>query len=102
MEITNNTIVSLRYIMKNSEGEELENTLNGPVVQYLHGAGKIMPELEGALAGLKTGEKRNISINIPDIFHFDVEIADVRIATPNEIQSGIPQKESDCGPGCRC
>jgi FKBP-type peptidyl-prolyl cis-trans isomerase SlyD len=102
IQIRENTVVSLRYSMKNKNGEEIENTLSDQPVQYLHGAGKILPELERALAGLKTGDKRSLSIHIPDIFHFDVEIAGVRTATTAEIQTGSPIKESDCGPGCCC
>lgn len=102
MQVEEKTVVSLRYIMKDKEGEEIENTLNGAPVQYVHGAGKILPELEEALAGMKTGDKRSISIQIPETFHFDIEIAEVRIATANEIQTGSPQKENECGPECCC
>ena len=102
MEITEKTVVSLRYIMKNKEGEELENTFSGPSVQYLHGAGKILPQLETLLTGLKTGDKKEITIEIPDTIHFDVRIDDIRMATPEEIQAGNPitMANKACGPGC--
>lgn len=100
--IAEKTVVSLRYIMKNKEGEEIENTMNGSPVRYVHGAGKILPELEKALAGMKAGDKRSISIHTPEVFQFDVEIAEVRIATKDEIQTGFPLGKSDCGPDCHC
>lgn len=102
MQVAEKTVVSLRYIMKNKEGEEIENTLNGSPVQYVHGTGKILAELEGALEGMKAGDRRSISIRTPEIFHFDVEISEVRVATANEIQTGSPHKENECGPGCCC
>jgi FKBP-type peptidyl-prolyl cis-trans isomerase SlyD len=102
MEIADNTVVSLRYIMKNKEGEELENTFSGPPVQYVHGSGKILAQLETLLTGLQTGDKKNIIVEIPDIFHFEVEIDDIRIATPGEIEIGSPISISECGPGCCC
>jgi len=104
MEVTENTVVSLRYIMKNNEGEELENTFSGPAVQYLHGSGKILPQLETLLSGLKTGDKKKITVEMPNTFHFDVRIDDIRVATPEEIRLGIPITITDngCGPGCCC
>ena len=104
MEITKKTVVSLRYIMKNKEGEELENTLSGPSVQYLHGSGKILPQLESLLTGLKKGDKKEVTVEIPGTFHFDVRIDDIRVATPEEIQAGNPITiaENACGPGCCC
>ena len=104
MEIAEKTVVSLRYIMKNQDGVELENTFSGSAVQYLHGSGKILPQLETLLTGLKTGDKKEITIEIPDTFHFAVRIDDIRMATPEEIQAGNPIAITDnaCGPGCCC
>ncbi|MEP7374144.1 MAG: FKBP-type peptidyl-prolyl cis-trans isomerase [Chitinophagaceae bacterium] len=102
MEIAEKTVVSLRYIMKNKEGEEIENTFSGPAVQYVHGSGKILPQLETSLTGLKTGDKKEITLELPDTFHFQVEIDDIRIATPEEMEAGNPIATNDCGPGCCC
>lgn len=102
MEIAEKTVVSLRYIMKNKEGEEIENTFSGPAIQYVHGAGKILPQLETLLTGLKTGDKKQITLETPDTFHFEVEIDDIRIATPEEMEAGNPISLSECGPDCCC
>ena len=110
MEIADKMIVSLRYVMKNNKGEELENIMGGLPVSYLHGSGNILPALEAGLAGLKTGEKKSLSISgemeqsVPgNDFHFDVIIDEVRMATENEIQKGKPiweNEKNECGPGC--
>ena len=102
MEIAENTVVSLRYSMKDKEGEEIENTFSGPAVQYVHGSGKILPQLETFLTGLKTGDKKEITLELPDTFHFHVEIDDIRMATPEEVAAGKPIVVNDCGPGCCC
>jgi FKBP-type peptidyl-prolyl cis-trans isomerase SlyD len=102
MQITEKTIVSLRYIMKSSDGEEIENIIAGPAVKYLHGSGEILPELEASLAGLKPGDKKSIALELPDIFHFDFEIDEVRMATADEINSGKPLTANACGPDCCC
>ena len=39
MEVAEKMVVSLRYIMKNKEGEEIENTMAGSPVHYVQGAG---------------------------------------------------------------
>jgi FKBP-type peptidyl-prolyl cis-trans isomerase SlyD len=102
MQVGNNTVVSLRYLMRNSEGEEVENTFAGSGVPYLHGAGKILPELEAALFGLYPGDRRSISIHTPELFEMDVEIVSVREARQEELASGAPGSPEGCGPGCCC
>lgn len=102
MEVTEKKVVSLRYIMKNCEDEEIENTFAGPPVQYVQGAGKILPELETQLNGLKKGDKKSITLELTDTFHFEVEIDDIRMATTEEIVAGKPLTINDCDPGCAC
>ncbi len=102
MEIRENMVVSLRYSMKNSEGEEIENTLAGPAVQYIHGLGKIMPQLESQLEGLKAGDKKSFALRLPDSFQFKVAIDNIRVATSEEIMAGLPIALNGCGPGCSC
>jgi len=85
MEVANKTIVSLRYIMKNKRGEELDNIMDGSPVKYLHSAGKILPQLELCLEGMKAGERKSFSFsdqsNASQEFYFDVIIDEVRMAT---------------------
>jgi len=108
-QVIKNSIVSIRYIMKNSRGEVLEDTMSNRPVTYLHGAAGIQPLLQAQLEGLKAGEQK--SIHLPaatgltnEDFVFEVTVDDVRPASEQEIVLGypletIPQK---CGPGCNC
>ena len=87
--------------MKNSSGDVIEDTMERTPIQYLHGAGKIIPALETAIEGMKAGQKKAFSISDPGLsenLHFDLVIDEVREATIEEIQNGKPA----CGPGCRC
>ena len=111
MKIATNTVVSLRYSMKNDEGELLENIIDKPPIDYLHGSGNILPALEISLEGLECGQQRSISISpethpgLNDKFHFDVIIDKVRTATEEELKLGKPLQtasKNDCGPGCCC
>ncbi len=112
MEIANKTVVVLRYIMKNSKGEELENIMESEPVKYLHGSGVILPQLESYLEGMKVGDKKSLSFkkendssSFTDEFHFDIIIDEVRMATKNELLTGKPSNQSQndsCGSGCCC
>ena len=101
MIISENKVVSLRYIMTNSAGEVIEDVMDRSPIQYIHGTGKIIPALEAAIEGMTAGQKKSFSISDPGLsenLHFDLVIDEVREATPEEIQNGNPA----CGPGCCC
>jgi FKBP-type peptidyl-prolyl cis-trans isomerase 2 len=112
MLIGMNTIVAIRYIMRNGRGEVLENILEGSPAAYLHGSGTIRPELEVQLTGLATGERKQVIVSgaegfegMDDRFSFDVVIDSVRAATEKEVFMGRPEEEvqmEDCSPGCIC
>ena len=109
MKVTANTIVSLPYIMKNYEGIVLEDTMSGESINYLHGSGNILPELEASLEGMEKGDQRSISISnetisqLTEQFHFDVIIDAVRPATEEELKKGKSlQTSNSCGPDCCC
>ena len=109
MRIQNQTVVSLRYIMKNAAGEILEDNMKGDPVQYLHGAGTIFPSLESSLLGLKAGDKKCVNLLaapglLDEDFNFDVVIDGVREASGEEIKDGHPAKIKDtkCDADCDC
>jgi len=87
--------------MKNDAGDVIEDVMDRPAIQYIHGTGKIISALENAIEGMGAGEKRVFSISDPGLsenLHFDLVIDEIRDATPEEIQKGKPS----CGPGCCC
>lgn len=109
MQIENQTVVSMRYIMKNADGDIMEENMNAAPVQYVHGAGTILPSLESSLYGLKAGDRKLIHLTaasgLPyEDFTFDIVINDVRPALEEELLQGYPVKVnvSKCGPGCDC
>jgi FKBP-type peptidyl-prolyl cis-trans isomerase (trigger factor) len=102
----------MRYIMKNSEGSVLANTLQEQPVEFRYGSGEILPGLEGPLTGLKIGEQKTFSLSpesVPGLnqtFYFDVIIDDVRWPSETEAQEVkdnlLKPEQKDCGPGCDC
>ena len=108
MEIKNNTVVSLWYVMKNDKDEVLEDNTGGDPLQYVHGSNTILPTLEQALTGLQPGQTKSVIISDAHLrgnFHFNVTIDDVRLADEKEIEMGKPFLQvanKECGPGCNC
>jgi FKBP-type peptidyl-prolyl cis-trans isomerase 2 len=107
--VIKNSVVSIRYIMRNSRGEVLEDIMNNDPVNYLQGAAGIQPLLQAQLEGLKAGDKKSVYLPATagltsEDFIFDVIVDEVRLASEEEITSGHPLKLiiKKCGPGCNC
>lgn len=62
MQIDEGTIVSLEYEVRLADGELVEATDDRKPVQYLHGAGMLLPSLESRLAGLEEGSRHEFVI----------------------------------------
>ena len=62
MQITNNTAVSIHYTLTTDAGEEIDSTIGGEPLVYLHGRGNIITGLEKALDNKTVGEKLNVRI----------------------------------------
>lgn len=63
MQIANNAVVAIDYTLRDTEGEVIDASPEGQPLQYLHGAGNIIPGLEKALEGKTAGE--DVDVNIP-------------------------------------
>jgi hypothetical protein len=77
--IRNGNFVAMRYILRNSKGEVLENKHT----IYRHGAETISPLLQAQLEGLKAGDSRQITLKkgeegADDDFYFEVVIDSIR------------------------
>lgn len=108
MKIEKDTVVAFRYLMKNGEGELLEDRMGKEPVNFLYGSNAIQPILQQQMEGLTAGEQKIIYLNrcsglTTDDFVFDVIIDDVRTAMEEEIMLGYPVKittekcDDDCG-----
>lgn len=56
-------VVGIHYVLKNGAGEEIDRSEPNQPLEYLHGAGQIVPGLEKALEGMQVGEKKNVKVN---------------------------------------
>jgi FKBP-type peptidyl-prolyl cis-trans isomerase SlyD len=91
MQISMNTVVSMTYELKNSDGEVLESSAEP--VAYLHGGyDNIFPKVEEAMHGKNVGDVVEVSLN-PDEAFGDYDEALVQI----EPASAFPSKDLKVG-----
>jgi FKBP-type peptidyl-prolyl cis-trans isomerase SlyD len=65
-----NRHVTLDYVLKDDAGEILDESKGegGEPIEYVHGYGMLVPGLEAALAGMKTGESKEITVTAEEGF----------------------------------
>jgi FKBP-type peptidyl-prolyl cis-trans isomerase SlyD len=64
----NAKVVSFHYTLKDTAGNVLESSFGDQPLQYLEGFGQIIPGLEGALHGLKKGDKKSVDVKAEDAY----------------------------------
>lgn len=62
MEISQGSVVSIDYTLKNDSGEVLDASRDGSPLLYLHGRGNIIGGLEKALEGKQSGDSVEVRI----------------------------------------
>ena len=101
MKIVKDTVVTLTYIVKDADGNLLEES-NEPV-SYLHGDyDNIFPLVERALDGKTTGEKVEMKLQLADAFgEFDENLVrmEPREGFPDDIEIGMQFVGSPDGGG---
>lgn len=67
MLIENNKVVTINYVLKDSDGNILDSSDDASFA-YLHGAMNIIPGLEEALSGKSTGDDLSVTISPEDAY----------------------------------
>jgi len=65
MQISKNSVVTLNYTLRNDQDEVLDESQDGSFL-YMHGAGGIIPGLEGQLEGKSVGDSFSAHIEPAD------------------------------------
>ncbi len=66
MQIENNRVVFIRYVMKNQAGEVLEDTLSRDPIGFLYGSATIHADLQKQLNGYKVGDKPRVYLTLSE------------------------------------
>lgn len=68
MLIAQDSVVAIRYTLKNDAGETLDASADGEPLTYLHGNGNLIPGLERALEGKKVGDQLSVAVPAADAY----------------------------------
>lgn len=68
LTIGDNTVVSMHYTLTDNGGNKLDSSEGAEPLNYLHGAGNIIPGLEQALAGKTAGDTLQVNIAPADAY----------------------------------
>jgi FKBP-type peptidyl-prolyl cis-trans isomerase SlyD len=61
LTVANNLVVTMEYTLK-VDGEVIEDTQESEPIQFLQGAGQVLPALEGQLYGMSVGESKELTL----------------------------------------
>ncbi|WP_374687079.1 peptidylprolyl isomerase [Promineifilum sp.] len=63
LAVEDGLVVSLSYVLRLDDGEQIDSAASDDPLVYLHGAQNIIPGLEEALLGLKVGDVRDVAVS---------------------------------------
>lgn len=94
MQISKNSVVSIHYTLKDEKGEILDTSEGRDPLDYLHGAGQIIPGLENELEGRSAGEEFSVVIEPEQGYGsrdeaLVYEVPKSEFETPEEIEVGM-------------
>ena len=62
IEVADNIVVSLDYVLNLENGEEIDRSDTGEPLQFLQGHGQIVPGLEQAIYGMRVGDRKKVIV----------------------------------------
>ena len=87
MEIAYQKMVKIHYTLKDTDGNQLDSSVGGEPLEYMHGIGSLIPGLENQLTGRKAGDK----------FHAEIEPALGYGEYDEKLVAEVPRKQFDTG-----
>jgi FKBP-type peptidyl-prolyl cis-trans isomerase SlyD len=66
MKIARDTVVAIEYTLTNADGVVLDSSKGQPPLEYIHGAGNIIPGLERELEDLEAGAEKQVKVAAKD------------------------------------
>lgn len=95
MQIEKDRVVAIQYTLKDDDGTVLDASTEDQPLEYLHGAGNIIPGLEKALEGRDEGEQ--LSVNVPPEEAYGERDDNLKQEVSRELFQGVESVE----PGMR-
>ena len=94
MKIEKNKWVAIHYTLKDENGSEIDSSVGGAPLGYLHGNGYLIFGLENALEGKEAGDKFHVTIQPKDAYgeydpQFAMEISRDKFEFDGDIEVGM-------------
>jgi FKBP-type peptidyl-prolyl cis-trans isomerase SlyD len=61
-KVDDEMVVSLEYVLRSDEGEEISRSEADEPLEYIHGQNQIIPGLEGSLYGMGVGDEKDVTV----------------------------------------
>lgn len=92
MQISQNTVASIDYNLKDADGQVLDTSEGREPLTYLHGAGNLIPGLESALEGNEPGD--TVSVTVDPSEGYGERDENLIQQVPKQAFEGVDQVES--------
>ena len=90
MSITQNKVVSMSYVLKDNQGQVLDQADEQQPFMYLHGSQNIIPTLEAALDGKTIGD--TLQVSIPAAQAYGERTEELVQPVPRAAFAGVPDE----------
>lgn len=91
MKIADNSVVSIHYTLTDNDGNVIDSSEGREPLNYLQGAGNIIPGLERELVGCEVGDKKKVTVE-PAEGYGEIEPSLIQ-TLPQEAFSGVDKIE---------
>jgi FKBP-type peptidyl-prolyl cis-trans isomerase SlyD len=68
MQIAKNTVVTMHYVLTNDDGIELDSSVGGDPLVFLHGHGSLIEGLEKSLVGKSKTDKFKVRVGAEEAY----------------------------------
>lgn len=92
MQIAKDKVVAISYTLRDASGDVLDQSPEGQPLEYLHGAGNIIPGLEKALEGQETGA--DLSVEVPPADAYGERDENLHQAVSPDLFQGVEKVEA--------
>lgn len=104
MKITKNTVAAFDYTLTDKDGKVLDTSSGRAPLEYLHGAGNIIPGLEKEMEGLSVGDKKRVEVAPEEAYGVSdpalvIEVPRSAIEFPGQIEKGMRFHAQDASGG---
>lgn len=90
--MSNPRVVSIHYTLTDNKGTELDSSRGGEPLQYLEGAGNIIPGLEREVQAMKVGDKKKVKVPAKEAYgekRDDMVIEVPRTQFPSDLKIAV-------------